>query len=670
MSDGALLRSPEFSAISSPSYHSGDLNEGHPLHDLQGVEATRDDPSCESLLEPAEPDDYDPEEASILIPPRELLERSTDGDRLTWTRQNRLYKSKSTFQAVLQWIKGPQPPRIYHIQSSKWLQNACDRLLDRVLPGRWLKLVALLALYVLWSGMFLLALPKWVISSTDPVYGRPIRLDCTSRLWPNSTACGLDGQECRPFEDHHFAFVCPAGCRDAMVLEPHFIGSQQVNYRSLIVGGPRRLQDSGSAIYRGDSFICAAAIHAGVTTNSRGGCGVLLRTGERSNFPSVEAHGIQSIGFPSNFPLSFTFNSSSSSLAAPAACRDSRWMFLGTSVLITSILSVFVTSPVTLFWSIYIGMFFHVALISDPPYYQDYAEVVSLAIRRFLPAAFVGHVIYQYCVCRTLSNLKAPLERAVLWLGGCWVGALNNVTFDRIPISRLTPHDLQQQPGAMLALSLIIGIILIVAIGQAWCFRTEGRMARYLLFYAVVAMLLTALVLIFPSMHLQLRIHHYILALILLPGTSLQTRPSLLYQGILLGLFLNGVARWGFDSILQTPGQLLQDGAALGSVVPSLANPPVMVGEDNITFDLAMSSESSSWDGISVLVNDVLRFLSFPPNDPMTFQWTRRVPHEPEFFRFAYVKRVEFAGGEWYGDFTPPALWEGNGTFVRAATAV
>ncbi|OQU93928.1 LCCL domain-containing protein isoform 2 [Cladophialophora immunda] len=656
MSDGALLRSPESPAISSPLYQSGTPDEGYSLHDLDGVESARDGPSRETLLGPAEPEDYDQEEARILIAPQDSLERPTDGNGVVWTFDNRRHKSKSTLQAVLKWIKGPQPPRVYHIQSSEWLQNVCDRLLDRILPGRWLKLLALLALNVVWIGVFLVALPKSVISSTDSVDGQPIRLDCTSRLWPNSTACGLNGQECRPFEDNHLAFVCPAGCKDVMLLEPHFIGSQQVNYRSLVVGGPQRLEDPASAIYRGDSFICAAAIHAGVTTNSRGGCGDLLRTGEQSNFPSVDAHGILSIGFPSNFPLSFTFNSSSLSTAA---CRDSRWMFLGTSTLITSILSVFVTSAAAFFWSVFVGVFFHVALISDPPYYQDYADVVSMAFRRFLPAAFVGHVIYQFCVRRTLSDLKAPIERTVLWLGGCWVGALNNVTFDRIPISRLTPHDLQQQPGAILALSLLVGIILVIAVGQAWCFRTEGRVPRYLVFYGVVGALLVALVLI-PGMNL--RIHHYILALILLPGTSLQTRPSLLYQGILVGLFLNGVARWGFDSILQTPGQLLQDGA-LGSLVPALSRAPVIVGA-NITFtfdgDLAVSPP---FDGIGVLVNDVLRFQAFKPEE-MTFPWTRRAVDEPEFFRFAYVKRLEFGGGEWYGDFTPPALWDGNGTWV------
>jgi hypothetical protein len=386
-------------------------------------------------------------------------------------------------------------------------------------------------------------------------------------------------------------------------------------------------------------------------SNSRGGCGKLLRTGQESNFPSVDAHGISSIAFPFYFPLSFTFDSSSTKYDV---CNDSRWTALVFSALVTTILAVFVTSATTVFWSIFVGVFFHVALIADPPFYQDYWDMVSMAFRRFLPAAFVAHVLYRYCIRKTLFNLKAPLERTILWLGGCWIGALNNVTFDRLPISRLTPHDLKQQPGAMAALISVVIIILVIAIGQAWCFRIEGRMPRYLAFYGLVA---TAIVILILLPGLSLRIHHYILALIFLPGTSLQTRPSLLYQGILLGLFINGIARWGFDSILQTPGALLQDGE-LGSLLPQINN-PVVAGS---TIAFTFKDTAAPFDGISALVNDVQRFLAFTPDDT-TFNWTRLVDHDVEFFRFGYVKRLQF-GGEWYADFTIPGQWLANGTWV------
>lgn len=49
---------------------------------------------------------------------------------------------------------------------------------------------------------------------------------------------------------------------------------------------------------------------------------------------------------------------------------------------------------------------------------------------------------------------------------------------------------------------------------------------------------------------LKPRSYHYILALILRPGTSSETRPSLLYEGLHVGLFINDVVQWCFASIL------------------------------------------------------------------------------------------------------------------------
>jgi hypothetical protein len=468
----------------------------------------------------------------------------------------------------------------------------------------------------------------------------------------NTTQCGLNGEQCMPFDTNAFAFICPAGCADVQVLEPHYVGAQKINYRNFVIGGPSVQDNTATSFYRGDSHICVAAIHAGITTNSRGGCGNVLRTGQQSSYSSVEAHGISSIGFQSNFPLSFAFESS-----AASSCTNSLWTYLGISVLFTSLLAIFVTSTPTFFWPVFVGVFFQVALISDPPYYADYNNVVSMAFRRFLPAAFVAQVLYKYSVHHTIHNLRAPLEKVILWVGGCWIGALNNLTFDRLPISRLTPHDLQQ-PGAIATVVSLVAIISVIAVGQAWCFRIEGRMQRYLRLYGCIAALLTGLILV-PGMNL--RIHHYILALIFLPGTSLQTRPSLLYQGILFGLFINGVAKWGFDSILQTPGQLLE-GDELGSLLPEIPQP--IISDKNITF--TFETIAPSWDGISVLVNDVQRYLAFKPHE-MTFQWTRLVGGEVEFFRFGYVKRLVL-GGEWYGDFSPPAQWFSNATWLPGST--
>jgi LCCL domain len=75
------------------------------------------------------------------------------------------------------------------------------------------------------------------------------------------------------------------------------VGAEEINYQSLVVGGPTEELDPLSTKYRGDSFVCGAAIHAGIFKDWRGGCGVLSRLGEGRNFPSVARNGIRSVGF-------------------------------------------------------------------------------------------------------------------------------------------------------------------------------------------------------------------------------------------------------------------------------------------------------------------------------------------------------------------------------------
>jgi hypothetical protein len=290
-------------------------------------------------------------------------------------------------------------------------------------------------------------------------------------------------------------------------------------------------------------------------------------------------------------------------------------------------------------------------------------------------------VMFRYTIRRTLHGLTAQIEKTVLWLGFCWFGALvspplhltcpdkrktsnltihqNNYTFELlIPLSRLTPHDIRQQPGAIPALITVVLIIFFIALGQAHALRIEGLMPRYLALYGAFVFTLLMLVTI-PGF--SVRIHHYILALLLLPGTCLQTRPSLAYQGLLLGLFINGIARWGYDSILQTPGQMLGDGQ-LDSLLPSIL-PPIVYGARNITFSWQAIPMDKGWDGISVLVNDVERFRGFVgefAGGVQEWMWERREADEgrQEFFRFGFVS------GHEVGDYTKAGIWEADGAWL------
>jgi hypothetical protein len=166
---------------------------------------------------------------------------------------------------------------------------------------------------------------------------------------------------------------------------------------------------------------------------------------------------------------------------------------------------------------------------------------------------------------------------------------------------------------------------------------------------------------------MNVRIHHYILGLLLVAGTSMQTRPSLLFQGILVGLFINGIARWGFDSILQTPAELRGD-AQLGTLLP-IVTAPIIHNihhhhhhvKPNITFQWEYPLPKD-YDGLSILVNDVERFRGYEDAGIESWTWERHMKGVPEYFRFAYMS------GATRGDYTKAGTWRSDGGWTQMAS--
>lgn len=547
------------------------------------------------------------------------------------------------------WLAGPQIPRKQAIQPFlPNLQSAPGRLLNSICPTAQSRKRMQFAFFATWLFLFTIPLVFSSLPATDNLGQDVVNLDCIDTLWKWKNECGLDGIDCRPFSNNSLAFRCPVGCKDVKVLNPRLIGASEVIYRPLVVGGPG---------YRGDSFICASAIHAGVISDANGGCGRLARIGVRDSFPSSWNQGIESIGFDSYFPMAFTVSKDSGIQCGPGEFRG---FLLVVSILFTSLLCIFTTSE-RYFFVMFVAIFTHVGMVSDPPGASTYntstfPDHLSKLAARLLPAMFCATAIHKFIVARTLKNLQAPFEKTALWLGGFWFGALSNLTFEWIPITRLTAHDLEQRSGAKLALAFIIIAISCIVVQQAYSLWLEGRLVRYLVIYAVfISGILFCLMI--PGV--EFRLHHYVLALLLLPGTSIQTRPSLLYQGILLGLFVNGIARWGFASILETPDSLRSDGA-FDSLIPSVT--ASVVDMEHISFSWAQPPSGSAFDGISVLVNDVERYRSFfaetsPSGD--NFTWVRNTgTNLPEYFRFGYMKRGVSL------DYSGAGIWYSNGTWA------
>ncbi|EED17876.1 LCCL domain protein [Talaromyces stipitatus ATCC 10500] len=559
-------------------------------------------------------------------------------------------------RVTARWVKGPDPPHDLLFQPLfPKIQEIPVKFFDRYAPRKAHKVALLLLVYFLWLLPWFLIILKANTSGNIEDYGRPQVISCAASYWAAGNRCGLNGNECRPFDASHLAFRCPGNCKSVILQQERTVGNQTLNYQSLVVGGPEP-DSSELGIYRADSFICQAAIHAGVVSDSSGGCGVLKLNGAGHSFPSSTRNGITSTGFPSTFPKSFYFLSlSDSQNSCPA---DPRWPLLGITAASVAIISIFTLSPGVFYFSTFSMLILHVGVVSDPPYFPSLAELFSILLSRLLPACFIAYVLYLYAARPLLQRVAHPgyqIEKSILYLTPAFIGALNNYTFALwIPLQRLTPHDLANQPGAKVALATVVSIIIVIVLSQAWLIRQAGLMPRYLKVYlSFVAILLFLLAL--PG--LRLRIHHYILAMLLMPGTIIPTRASFIYQGLLLGLFVNGVARWGFASIIETPAALGEDptgpGGWWGASYPNITNASVSIhldkaspmhpifynnaigsgsgsayrGNGNITFHLweRQRMEHLGVDGISVLLNDVERWRGYLDEDRKgKFTWRRQ----------------------------------------------
>ncbi|KAH8882866.1 LCCL domain-containing protein [Thozetella sp. PMI_491] len=567
------------------------------------------------------------------------------------------YPVRRFIRATLRWTVGPPSAQDFKIKPFfPAIQHAPIWALDKFLPRPLHRAILLFVYLSLWLITFALVMRRGKSVTELEGWGTPIDIGCGSSYWSAGNGCGIDGNDCRPFNGSGFAFRCPGNCLSYQVLNYRAVGNQEIIYQPLVIGGPPADGDLSKAFYRADSFLCGSALHSGLISNDNGGCGVVNLVGTQRNYASTTRNGITSVGFDSYFPRSFAFEQ-----GVECKSSDMRWPLLAVSVVFTTVLSLFTTSAWVFFFANFTIIYWTVGMATDAPSYSQVADLFSNELSNFLPAMFTAWVMYDKMgIRRTLKGLTAQVEKTVLWLGACWVGALTNYTFDFIPIQRLTAHDLQQQPGAIAALTIIVLVLVVVAVSQIWFFRQEGRLVKYLKLYALfIGGIIVCLVL--PD--LSLRIHHYILALLLLPGTSMQTRPSLLYQGLLIGFFVNGIARWGWDSFLQT-SYALQGDAASGSLLPTILDPVISLGQNLSTITFAWASPpSTEYDGISILVNDVERFRTYfsdEINPSTNFTWEREGSLQlNEYFRFAWME------GSSSDDYTMAGTWTAEGEWIK-----
>lgn len=464
------------------------------------------------------------------------------------------------------------------------------RKLSLVLPKK-LKLLLIICFSLTWFLSLrsilvpYLARPPSYIDPKMGDYEKVITLSCGREglFWRGeNNACGLNAKNCvsrdyGPLSRTPIAIRCPAFCDySSRTFASLAVGNETVKYRGYYVGGGSVKNDSHyiTMPYRADSFPCAAALHAGLISPETGGCAFLEFTGPQYHFDSIPGENSMpdSIRFDSFFPESFRFVRQAGTCHR---CKDPRILAESINIAFGFLAIYFSVTGVTGFWMVCISNFWMVILCFDPPLLVDPArpeslpELLSLGFRRFLPLCFMLFVLWK-CICSiTLMEPTSHLCKTFIWYPLFCVGMLNNVTFDRLPMDRLTPKDIKEMPGSMTATMILLGIILVCIIVQAFQLWKAGRIGGCICGYTLLVFVITYLSKI-PG--LEFRLHHYVLGLILIPGTRTKGITAFLFQGLLLGLIVNGVTRWGFASIEETNLSLIRDDSA------GRMSPPCFVG--------------------------------------------------------------------------------------------
>ncbi|KIJ23588.1 hypothetical protein M422DRAFT_39544, partial [Sphaerobolus stellatus SS14] len=410
--------------------------------------------------------------------------------------EHRYPRAYQRVSRLLLYARGPSPPRLLDppipfldldFIPPKFLHGLRSRRVTLPIESWFLKKTRLLArswLMLLFGAAYIIALAflvraQWFTIPAESFVG------CTSTYWGKDDACGLNGEACAPFDNSTFDFRCPAQCSSVILLNPRTVGAEQVDFIPLVVGGGNSGNASFPGSYRGDSFLCAAAVHAGIIDDSRGGCGRVTLVGTQGPFQSVTANGITSVGFPSFFPLSLRLSHTN----ALHSCTDLRNDALAFNILCCCLIFfLFRPKPLVLYWCLVCIGYWHVIFFSQP---AGAPPAISDAFGTFLPTLFICHAFWEVAFRHVLPHFsKMPLERAVWYIGGFWPGVLLNIITDKIPIDRLVASDISQRPGAVVSLIIIVVVLVGIIINQLRVIRKTGWLSYYVKAYIITGLII------------------------------------------------------------------------------------------------------------------------------------------------------------------------------------
>lgn len=110
----------------------------------------------------------------------------------------------------------------------------------------------------------------YLSSYTCKVNNQPAHRFACSEVLGNEHVCSTNFETCGTIPQENIPIQCGAGCHLSSSWAPKFVGPKRVKNVPIVIGA----NDHG---YRGDSFVCTSAVHAGMINSFFGGA-ILLKS--------------------------------------------------------------------------------------------------------------------------------------------------------------------------------------------------------------------------------------------------------------------------------------------------------------------------------------------------------------------------------------------------------
>jgi hypothetical protein len=381
----------------------------------------------------------------------------------------------------------------------------------------------------------------WLDWSEGTELGVPRLVSCRETFRPSAASCGWEGVACRPFESEW----APARCDH-------------------LCNADADLGVFGSGPYRGDSQICAAAVHAGVISRHWGGCFKYRLVGERGAFRGSTARGIASrdaAWHPAAVEVAAVASSFSCMAARPGTDAAAFLAFVGLLLLARP------SGLQALFFMVAEGF---LKLSSAWRFYRDASVLLVESLNWQAPTLLfvllpTTYVVYLHSARSTLPDVsRYPLDATLFYWLPFWAGVRLDMVKE-LGVDLSFSHDAVEGSAVWGAL-LMSATGLPAALAMARSYQRAGQLGAVARRAAAAAAATAALSLALASTF-SLHLHHYLVGLagaFFFRGQT-RSRVFIVAQALMLGVWVNGVVVWGTDALL--------DAAA-----PSLAAPPPDAG--------------------------------------------------------------------------------------------